>query len=144
SPPGSPERARYIFRDGRGPSGDSPPSNWSSDFGGPAWERVIDADGRPGQWYLHLFDVTQPDFDWRHLQVRAEVLDILRFWFDLGVDGFRLDVAHGLDKDYALTDVPGGEQDVPDGPLTADHPFFDRDGVHEIYRGWREVANSYD
>ncbi|TDD98282.1 glycoside hydrolase family 13 protein [Jiangella asiatica] len=142
--PGSPERARYIFRDGVGPDGSEPPNNWRSVFGGPAWERVTEPDGTPGQWYFHIFDVSQPDFDWENPEVRAEFLDILRFWFDLGVDGFRIDVAHGMVKNMAGPDLPYEDSGLLDRPSIADHPFFDRDGVHDIYRGWREVADSYD
>ena len=107
SAPGSPERARYIFRDGKGPNGEQPPNNWPSVFGGIGWTRVVEADGRPGQWYLHLFDIKQPDLNWANPQVRAEFLDILRFWLDRGVAGFRVDVAHGLVKDPALPDWDG-------------------------------------
>ena len=96
--PGSAERARYLFRDGRGTAGELPPNNWESVFGGPAWTRVTEADGTPGQWYLHLFDSSQPDFDWTNDEVREEFRGILRFWLDRGVDGFRVDVAHGMIK----------------------------------------------
>ena len=102
--PGSPERARYLFRDGKGKNGELPPNNWESVFGGPAWTRVIEADGTPGQWYLHLFDSSQPDFDWSNEEVREEFRRILRFWLDRGVDGFRVDVAHGLIKADGLPD----------------------------------------
>jgi alpha-glucosidase len=97
--PGTPQRARYVFRDGRGPAGEEPPNNWQSIFGGPAWTRLEprEDDGPLGpQWYLHLFDSSQPDLDWTHPDVRAEFEDVLRFWLDKGVDGFRVDVAHGL------------------------------------------------
>jgi alpha-glucosidase len=142
--PGSPERARYIFRPGRGTDGALPPNDWLSVFGGPAWERVTEADGTPGEWYLHLFDVTQPDLNWTNPDVRAEFVDILSFWFDRGVDGFRIDVAHGLLKDPALPDL-GADQDAPLVPTTLiDHPYWDQPGVHEIYREWRDVADSYD
>ena len=98
--PGSPERARYIFKDGKGKDGSEPPTNWTSVFGGPAWERVAD-----GQWYLHLFDPTQPDLNWENEEVRAEFDDVFRFWLDRGVDGFRIDVAHGLVKDPTYPDI---------------------------------------
>jgi alpha-glucosidase len=124
--PGSPERARYHFRDGQGP--DQPPNNWRSVFGGPAWSRVPD-----GQWYLHLFAPQQPDLNWTQPDVRAEFADILRFWLDRGVDGFRIDVANGLAKD----------PDLPDVGDAADHPYWDRDEVHDIYRSWRRLAESY-
>ncbi|WP_308798653.1 glycoside hydrolase family 13 protein [Agromyces silvae] len=101
---GSAERARYLFRDGRGVAGELPPNDWQSVFGGPAWTRVVEADGEPGQWYLHLFDSSQPDFDWSNEQVRAEFRRVLRFWLDRGVDGFRVDVAHGLVKAEGLPD----------------------------------------
>lgn len=137
APPGSPERARYLFRDGRG---DEPPNSWKSVFGGPAWTRITEADGSPGQWYLHLFDRTQPDLDWTSPEVRAEFLDILRFWLDRGVSGFRVDVAHGLVKADGLPEWKG-EHGLLDGTVA---PMWDQDGVHEIYRGWREVLDSYD
>src|SRR5689334_10668763 len=103
--PGSPERERYVFRPGRGPAGDEPPNTWESVFGGPAWERVTEPDGTPGEWYLHLFAPEQPDFNWEHQEVRDDFEDTLRFWFDRGVDGFRIDVAHSLVKDQALPDA---------------------------------------
>ncbi|WP_123740257.1 glycoside hydrolase family 13 protein [Salana multivorans] len=105
--PGSPERARYIFRDGRGEHGELPPNNWRSVFGQDGWTRVTEADGRPGQWYLHLFDVHQPDLDWGNPEVVEEFHDILRFWMTRGVDGFRVDVAHGLVKADGLPDWDG-------------------------------------
>lgn len=132
-------RDRYHFRSGRGPDGSVPPNNWQSVFGGPAWTQVAD-----GSWYLHLFAPGQPDLDWENSDVRAEFEDILAFWFDRGVDGFRIDVAHGLVKEPGLPDAP----DPGDGGQTlvqhqAAHPAWDQDGVHEIYRGWRAVAQRY-
>ncbi len=103
--PGSAERERYMFREGRGEHGELPPNNWESVFGGAAWTRVTEADGTPGQWYLHIFDTKQPDFNWEHPEVRAEFESILRFWLDRGVDGFRVDVAHGLIKEQGLPDT---------------------------------------
>ncbi|MDQ2738521.1 MAG: glycoside hydrolase family 13 protein, partial [Actinomycetota bacterium] len=135
--PGSPERARYIFREGRGVNGDLPPSNWVSNFGGPAWTRLPD-----GWWYLHLFTPEQPDLDWTNPEVIEEFKSILRFWLDLGVDGFRIDVAHGLAKDPAFTDLaPGGHALSVEN--SGDHPHWDRDEVHEVYRGWRKVIDEY-
>jgi alpha-glucosidase len=152
--PGSPERDWYMFRDGKGEGGDEPPNNWESVFGGPAWTRVTEADGKPGQWYLHLFDESQPDFNWQSPLVRAAFRDILRFWLDRGVDGFRVDVAHGLIKAEGLPDYtppaeggsmgggrPGAE-DVEDEP--ASPPYWGQEGVHEIYRDWHEVLAEYD
>ncbi|GER24126.1 glycosidase [Zafaria cholistanensis] len=127
SAPGSPARNRYIFRDGRGPDGAEPPNNWRSLFGGPAWTRVTEqagpGAGRPGQWYLHLFDTTQPDLDWSNPEVHAEMEDVLRFWLDRGVDGFRVDVAHGLVKAEGLPDwsakvsMVSGTDTPPEAPL---------------------------
>ncbi|KAB1915073.1 glycoside hydrolase family 13 protein [Micromonospora sp. AMSO31t] len=138
--PGSPERDRYIFRDGRGPQGAEPPNDWESVFGGPAWTRLPD-----GQWYLHLFDTGQPDLNWGNPEVRAEFLDVLRFWLNRGVDGFRVDVAHGLIKQADLADwqepqeiLSGADVDKPRPPM------WDQDGVHEIYREWRRLLDSYD
>ena len=138
--PGSPERDRYIFREGRGPDGALPPNSWTSMFGGSAWQRVPD-----GQWYLHLFDVSQPDLDWGNREVRAEFRSILRFWLDRGVDGFRVDVAHGLVKEDDLPDW-----DVPAAilgglaPVGPPPPMWDQEGVHEIYREWRAVLDEYE
>ncbi|HEY2057627.1 MAG TPA: glycoside hydrolase family 13 protein [Amycolatopsis sp.] len=131
--PGSAERQRFWFRPGRGPDGSEPPNNWKSRFGGPAWTRVTEADGSPGEWYLHLYSSRQPDFNWDNQDIRAEFEDVLRFWFDRGVDGFRVDVADGLVKDPALPDVEDGDET----------PFSDQEGLHEIYRSWRKIADSY-
>ncbi|GAA0797251.1 glycoside hydrolase family 13 protein [Spirilliplanes yamanashiensis] len=136
--PGSPEREQYVFRDGRGPDGAEPPNSWQSVFGGSAWERVPD-----GQWYLHLFDVTQPDLNWDNPKVRADFVGILRFWLDRGADGFRVDVAHGLIKEADLPDWTGHSQllgNPLDGPRP---PMWDQEGVHEIYRQWRTVLDEY-
>jgi alpha-glucosidase len=132
--PGSPERGRFWFRDGLGENGELPPTNWQSRFGGPAWTRITEPDGTPGQWFLHLYSSRQPDLNWTNPQVHAEFADILRFWFNRGVDGFRIDVADGLVKADGLPDV-----EDPDGRL----PYSDLDGVHEIYREWRKIADSY-
>jgi alpha-glucosidase len=143
SPPGSPERARYLFREGRGPGRDLPPNDWQSVFGGPAWARVADpdGDGSGGQWYLHLFAPEQPDLDWTNGEVRAEFESILRFWLERGVDGFRIDVAHGLAKDPAMPDLAGGH--AVSGPAASGHPYWDQVAVHEVYRQWRRVSDAY-
>ncbi|MFI5872142.1 glycoside hydrolase family 13 protein [Streptomyces sp. NPDC051445] len=141
--PGSRARERYVFRPGRGFGGELPPTDWQSVFGGSAWQRVPD-----GQWYLHLFAREQPDLNWDLEEVREDFRTTLRFWSDRGVDGFRVDVAHALAKD--LTD-PLRDLDTPDlvGEEALDrlppgtHPFYDRDEVHEIYRDWRRVLDSY-
>lgn len=142
--PGSAERARYLFRDGRGVDGSEPPNNWDSVFGGRAWTRVSEADGTPGQWYLHVFDSTQPDFDWTNPEVRAEFEDILRFWLNRGTDGFRVDVAHGMIKEEGLPDFVPNPSEGSMGGGEQDPPFFGQDGVHEIYRAWHRVLEEYD
>jgi alpha-glucosidase len=134
-------RSRYLFRPGRGPLGDEPPNDWRSQFGGPAWTRVAGADGRPGDWYLHLFAPGQPDLDWSNPEVRVEFEDVLRFWFDRGVDGFRIDVAHGLAKESGLPDA--GHLEVGGNIAPVGHPAWDQDEVHDIYRRWRTIADSY-
>ncbi|MGW7350316.1 glycoside hydrolase family 13 protein [Streptomyces sp. NPDC054784] len=139
--PGSPLRARYHFRPGRGAHGEEPPNDWESIFGGPAWTRTTDPDGTPGDWYLHLFAPEQPDFDWENEAVRDEFRTVLRFWLDKGVDGFRIDVAHGLVKAAGLPDMGHGGQLKLLGNQVL--PFFDQDGVHEIYRDWRRVLEEY-
>jgi alpha-glucosidase len=141
--PGSRERARFIFRDGRGPDGREPPNDWTSNFGGPAWTRVTGADGRPEQWYLHLFTPEQPDVDWTNPDVQEEFAQTMQFWFGLGVDGFRIDVAHGLAKAEGLPDV-GSTVWPPVGHEVVDHPHWDRDDVHDIYRSWRSLADAYE
>jgi len=134
-------RRRYLFRPGRGPAGEEPPNDWVSVFGGPAWTRTQAPDGSPGEWYLHLFTPEQPDLDWTNLEVQEDFERTLRFWFDRSVDGFRIDVAHGMAKASGLPDA---------GPRTGDshhsqeHPAWDQDAVHEVYRSWRGVADSYD
>lgn len=141
SDPGSKARDRYIFRDGRGNHGEIPPNNWHSVFGGSAWQRIIEKDGRPGQWYLHLFAVEQPDFNWDNPEVHEYFEKVLRFWLDRGVDGFRIDVAHGMVKAPGLPDI---EENSSSEMLAARRlPFWDQDGVHEIYRNWRRILNSY-
>ena len=132
--PGSPERELFHFRPGRD-GGASPPNNWQSIFHGPAWTRLPD-----GDWYLHLFAPEQPDFNWDHPKVRAEFEDVLRFWLDRGVDGIRIDVAHGLIKAPGLPDAAGAGAVMLVGDET---PFFDQDGVHEIYRSWRSILDGY-
>ncbi|WP_082495623.1 glycoside hydrolase family 13 protein [Agreia sp. Leaf335] len=156
APEGSPERDRYMFRDGLGENGEIAPNNWQSVFGGPMWERTTNPDGTPGQWYLHIFDVSQPDLNWQNPWVREQMIGVLRFWLDRGVDGFRVDVAHGLIKEAGLPDYtppadagsmgggasplePGIDSDDPPTP-----PYWAQDGVHEIYRAWHEVLDEYE
>ncbi|HEX5857117.1 MAG TPA: glycoside hydrolase family 13 protein [Microbacterium sp.] len=137
SAPGSAARDRYIFRDGAGPEGAEPPTDWESLFGGSAWERVPD-----GQWYLHNFAVEQPDLNWDNKEVRADFVRTLRFWSDRGVDGFRIDVAHMLTKD--LTAPLPSKAQLDAMPRDGQHPLVDRDDVHEVYAEWRKVFDEYD
>ncbi|MFG2920993.1 glycoside hydrolase family 13 protein [Streptomyces sp. NPDC048305] len=139
--PGSALRERYHFRPGKGADGELPPNDWESIFGGPAWTRTTDPDGTPGEWYLHLFAPEQPDFNWEHPAVADEFRSILRFWLDMGVDGFRVDVAHGLVKAEGLPDLGAHDQLKLLGNDVM--PFFDQDGVHEIYRSWRTILDEY-
>ena len=139
--PGSDQRARYIFRDGTGLRGARPPNNWVSVFGGSAWTRVTEPDGTPGQWYLHLFDAEQPDLNWDNPEVFDDLEKTLRFWLDRGVDGFRIDVAHGMAKPPGLPDMKN--PNLPMLTLDDDDPRFNHDGVHEIHRGIRTVFNDY-
>jgi alpha-glucosidase len=138
SPPGSAARARYLFRDGRGPDGSEPPNNWPSVFGGPAWTRVPD-----GQWYLHLFAPEQPDLDFTNPEVLADLEETLHFWLRRGADGFRIDVAHGMAKPAGLPDMVPAE----DTGLFADEGAgdlrFDQDAVHEVHRRVRAVLDQY-
>ncbi|MFJ2648248.1 glycoside hydrolase family 13 protein [Streptomyces sp. NPDC087420] len=139
--PGSAARDRFIFREGTGPDGAGPPADWQSKFGGPAWTRVPD-----GQWYMHIFASEQPDLNWDNPEVAADFEDTLRFWLDLGVDGFRIDVAHGLRKDLAppLRDTHGSDTaPLNSPPAGLNHPFWDRDEVHDIYRVWRKITDGY-
>jgi alpha-glucosidase len=141
--PGSPERARYVFRDGRGENGELPPNNWESVFGGGMWERLTEPDGTPGQWYLHIFDVSQPDFDWTNPEVQEEFRRILRFWLGRGVDGFRVDVAHGLIKKDGLPDYTPADDADSMGGDEDDVPYWGQPGVHDIFRDWHAVLAEY-
>jgi alpha-glucosidase len=134
--PRSPERDRFWFRPGRGLRGELPPNDWSSIFGGSAWTRTENGDGTPGEWYLHLFAPEQPDLNWENDDVRKEHEEVLRFWFDRGVAGVRIDSAALLFKDRGLPDF-----DPDDAPFP--HPFTDRDELHDVYRAWRTLADSY-
>jgi alpha-glucosidase len=136
SPPGSPERERFWFRPGRGENGDEMPNHWVSNFQGDTWTRTTNPDGTPGEWYLHLFTPEQPDLNWNHPDVRKLHEDVLRFWFDRGVAGVRIDSAALLIKDPDLPEIP---EIVEPGQ----HPNVDRDEVHDVYRSWRAIADSY-
>ncbi len=142
--PGSAERELFVFRDGKGKHGEQPPTNWTAMFGGSAWQRVVDDDGNPEQWYLHLFAAEQPDWNWENPRVHEEFDSILRFWFDRGLDGFRIDVADSMAKDQSFPDMP---IDPSTGVGTLDKyegsPIFDQPHVHDIHREWRRIADSY-
>lgn len=153
--PGSPERARFHFVDS---VDDDPPNNWVSIFGGPAWTRTTNADGTPGQWYLHIFDSSQPDLNWTNPDIAADWITTLKFWLDMGVDGFRVDVALGLAKDMSYVDLPdpagltqalrfdldnGSPESEQKRLMVENSAFLDRDEIQDIYSTWREVLNSY-
>lgn len=146
SEPGSRAWDRYMIREGKGADHELAPNNWRSVFHGPGWSRIPNPNGTPSPWwYLHLFDSTQPDLNWHDEEVRSEFRDILRFWFDRGIDGFRIDVSHGLMKQDGLPDYD--YSDVGDPVLLGDQPhapYWDQDEVHEVYREWRKVADEYD
>jgi alpha-glucosidase len=134
SSPDHPDRARYVFAAGRD---GGPPNNWPSTFGGPAW--TLDAPS--GEYYLHLFTPEQPDLDWHNEQVQADFEEILRFWLDRGVDGFRIDVAHGLFKDTSLPDDP---EPFPRSVYMSDwRRSIDQPEVHPLYRRWRRLVDDY-
>lgn len=140
--PGSGARARFHFADGRSPHGDLPPNNWRAMFGGPAWSRVTERDGVPGQWYLHLFTPDQPDLNWRNPSVPRYFERVLRFWLGRGVDGFRVDAAMGLFKHPELPDSPDPYADERSrdsvNPLA-----WNRPEVHDIWRKWRAICDEY-
>lgn len=140
--PGTDARERYIFRDGRGPGGLEPPNNWESVFGGPAWTRVSEPDGNPGQWYLHLFDAEQPDLNWDNPEIFDDFEKTLRFWLERGVDGFRIDVAHGMAKPPGLPDMAAVDRSRMLRNKD-DDPRFNHPDVHAIHRDIRGVIDDY-
>jgi alpha-glucosidase len=144
SPKDSPARGRYIFRDGLGENGELPPNDWTAVFGGGAWSRITEPDGTPGQWYFHLFTKEQPDLNWDNPEIHEDFLVTLRFWSDRGVDGFRVDVAHGLKKNMDA-ELPSLET-IHLAKLFDDgeHPLWDREEVHSVYAEWRKVFNEYN
>lgn len=152
SAPGSAERDYYHFRDGKGENGELPPNNWQSIFGGPAWSRITEANGELGQWYLHLFDSSQPDLNWENPKIADEFDDILRFWLDKGVDGFRVDVAHGMVKRAGLPDATIYDENLRERPISnltmaeAEEavPYWGQPGVHDAIRRFRRILDEYD
>ncbi|RJK97976.1 glycoside hydrolase family 13 protein [Vallicoccus soli] len=141
--PGSPARARYFFRDGCA-GGAEPPNDWISAFGGPAWTRVTEPDGRPGQWYLHLFAPEQPDLDWTDPRVGEDFDEVLRFWLDRGVDGVRVDAAPAMAKVPGLPDAGHAPGALFESTRWVGNPHWDVDAVHEVLRRWRRVGDGYD
>jgi alpha-glucosidase len=149
---GSAERAYYHFLDGKGEHGELPPNNWQSIFGGPAWTRITNPDGTPGQWYLHLFDSTQPDLNWNNPAVADEFDEILRFWLRKGVAGFRVDVAHGMVKRAGLPDATNYDENMRELPISnlsleeAEKavPYWGQPGVHDAIRRFRKVLDEFD
>jgi alpha-glucosidase len=148
SPSGSSERNRFHFH--KAGENQEVPNNWISLFGGSVWTQTPD-----GEYYLHLFDQSQPDLNWENNDVRRDFEQTLKFWLDHGVDGFRIDVAHGLVKENLDQNHPA-PQELSDAlrldiAMDADArstilstvPFFNRPGVHEIYRSWRKIFDSY-
>jgi alpha-glucosidase len=151
--PGSPEREMYMFRDGLGKTGELPPNNWQSVFGGNSWTRITEPNGELGQWYLHIFDSSQPDLNWDNEKVREMFDDVLRFWLDRGAAGFRIDVAHGMIKRPGLPNVAvadshmGGsksEEDMSIAELEENNPFWGQPEVHDINRRFRNILDEYD
>ncbi|MET4781312.1 alpha-amylase family glycosyl hydrolase [Glaciihabitans sp. UYNi722] len=142
--PGSPERALFHFRDGLGEVGHLPPNDWECMFEGSAWTRVFEPDGQPGQWYLHLFDESQPDWNWDDPRVRDDFETTLRFWLDRGVDGFRVDVCDALVKAPGLPDWPHPTHGVVEPIEGRMPPMWDQEGIHEIFRAWRRILDSYE
>ncbi|MET7662459.1 glycoside hydrolase family 13 protein [Streptomyces sp. NPDC005463] len=134
--PGSAEREMYLFRPGRGTDGELPPNDWQSAFGGPAWTRVAD-----GEWYCHLHAAEQPDLNWRNPKVQSAFTEVLRYWLDSGVDGFRVDVAHALFKAEGLPDAGPGQHTDP----LRNHlmPYYDQEELHPLYREWRALLDTH-
>jgi alpha-glucosidase len=137
----SPHRDWYVWADPK-PDG-SPPNNWLSAFGGPAWT----LDKRSGQYFLHNFLPQQPDLNWWNPAVRNAFDEIYRFWFDRGIAGFRIDVAHGIVKDRQLRDNPIATKDDPAWVRAHGQRSVynvERPEVHDVLRHWRALANTYD
>ena len=137
--PGSSERDRYHFLPGRGEHGELPPNDWKSVFGGPAWTKVPD-----DEWYLHLFDTSQPDLNWSNQDVREEFDGCPRYGRDRGAAGFRVDVPPARVKPPAYPDVGEDYDRHHELSTGAESPMWDRDGLHEIVRRWRSVLDEYD
>lgn len=136
----SEKRDWYIWRD-PAPGGGSP-NNWASRFGGSAWQ----FDKPTGQYYLHMYDVKQPDLNWHNPQVRQAMFDVMRFWLDRGVDGFRVDALEVLLKDEQFRDNPVNPLWKPGDPSNTrllEHYIVDQPGMHDIMREMRTLTESY-
>ena len=143
--PGSPERARYWFKDGKGPNGDQPPNNWRAIFGGPAWTRVTEADGSPGQWYEHTFTPGQPDFNWYNQDVIDYFDRMLVFWFDRGVEGIRVDAVPVLGKHPDMPDVPPPPPGLTDAQAWGFNPYGHfYPSAHDVWKHWRALIDQYE
>jgi alpha-glucosidase len=137
----NPKRNWYIWRDPA--PGGGPPNNWLSQFGGPAWE----LDPHTGQYYYHAFLDKQPDLNWRNPEVRRAMYDVVRFWLDRGVDGFRIDVLWHLIKDDQFRDNPvnpGYQYGDSEHRKLLELYTTDRPEIHEIVAEMRQVFESYD
>ena len=132
----NPYESLFIIREGTGKGGLEPPNDWKSVFGGPAWSHFPTPRQKKQRWYLHMFDPCQPDLNWQNSDVKKSFERILRFWFNLGIDGFRIDVAHGLFK------APG----LPNLDSFGDNwsACWDQPEVHDIYRKWRLICDEYE
>ena len=144
--PGSAARNRYIFRDGKGANGELPPTDWPSHFAPSAWTHESKMGGKHNQWYCHLFAPEQPDFNWDNREIEEDFLKTLKFWADRGVDGFRIDVAHGMKKD--LSEPLKNQPNFPSYKELEQNPgqnvLFDRDELHDVYKEWRQLFDQYD
>ncbi len=137
--PGAPARELFYFRPGRGPSGAEPPNNWIAHFGGSAWTRVIEPDGKAGEWYLGVFSPAQPDLNFDSPTVVAHFDAMLRFWLDRGIDGFRADAVTMVGKAPGLPDWSPADPDV----WEANPHFTWQPSGHFVWRHWRSVVDQY-
>ncbi len=145
APPHSPERNRFIFRDGRGEDKAQPPTDWVSHFAPSAWTHESTFGGVHNQWFLHYFAPEQPDWNWDNPEIAEDFLKTLKFWADRGVDGFRIDVAHGLKKDLSEPfRMRNTLEHEIDRPTDGNGILADRNEVFDVYKQWRKLFNQYD
>jgi alpha-glucosidase len=145
APLGSEEREMFWFRRGSDPDGSTPPNNWKAIFGGAAWTQITEPDGAAGMWYLHTFTPQQPDWNWSNPNVVAHFENVLRFWFDRGVDGFRVDAVVPVGKHPDLPDAPTTSAGTRETDVALQNPYsmFRKEG-HEVWRGWRRFVDAYN